>query len=764
MTLTHSFRPFLFILFISTVLVAGISLYSYSQSKAILKERTALSTQQTVMQTVDELNLMLRSYEDLTYNVITDSGVLSNLQIYGDMQSDELDRFNAANQIKSILSVRFFNKADIKDVHLFPLDTSAKEISTVGPSESRLAYVNSDWYKQAIAGDGRNVWLETRRSGFLGGGPPSFAISRILKLPSGMQFILFIEINTQEINDELVETQLGRTGELVMLNDSNHLLSQSRQGMVGDSYRVPLLAPDKANRDETKYLLRKAFIRFDGKEQLVVTSRLASTGWTIEAVVPVNELIQDTAKLRNTMLISIVIIGIATFLVNFFYQRRRSNEAIRYMAYHDHLTDLANRKLFNELLDREIIVSKQQGLRFAVLFMDLDRLKIINDTFGHGAGDKLLVDIAAKLKQHLPKSFTTARFGGDEFLILMPDVSDDTEVEEVIHELAALIQQPIYYQDKELYCSASIGVSMYPQDGESGPALIKNADMAMYSVKESGRSNHRFYDAAMDQKSYGKFELERDLRKALEREQLLLVYQPQVHIESDEVVGVEALVRWKHHERGMISPADFIPIAEDTRLIIPIGEWILHTACTQNKAWQDAGFPPVHVSVNLSIHQFQSPGIVDNVANILSKTGLAPEYLELEITESIAMHDVEQVIRTLQGLSDLGVKISIDDFGTGYSSLSYLKNFPIERLKVDKSFLDNMIESPKERAIVGSIIVMSHSLGLKVTAEGVEKVEQVQLLRELNCDDAQGYYFSRPLLPDDCAKRLAENAIYAGRG
>ncbi|REE86509.1 diguanylate cyclase (GGDEF)-like protein [Paenibacillus taihuensis] len=762
--MTPSFKPFLFILIISTVLVAGISFYSYSQSKVILKERMTLATQQTVMQTVDELNLMLRSYEDLTYNVITDAGILSSLQTYGDMQSDELDRYNAANQIKSILSVRFFNKADIKDVHLFPLDTSAKEISTVGPSESRLAYVNSDWYKQAIAGDGRNVWLETRRNGFLGVESPSFAISRILKLTSGIKFILFIEISSQEVNDELAETQLGKTGELVLLNDASLLLSQSHQGIIGDKYRIPLLAPDKTNRDETKYLMRKAFVQVDGKEHLVVTSKLASTGWTVEAVFPVNELIQDTAKLRNTMLISIVLIGIATFLINFFYQRRLSNAAIRYMAYHDHLTDLANRKLFNELLDREVVLSKQQGLRFAVLFIDLDRLKLINDTFGHGAGDKLLVDIGAKLKQHLPKSYTTARFGGDEFLVLMPNVKDDFEIEVVIHELAALIQQPIYYQDKELFVSASIGVSMYPQDGDSGPALIKNADMAMYSVKESGRSNHRFYDAEMDKKSYGKFELERDLRKALEREQLLLVYQPQVHVESGEVVGVEALVRWKHHEQGMISPADFIPIAEETRLIIPIGEWILYTACRQNKSWQDAGLPPVHVSVNLSIHQFQSPGIVDNVAYILRETGLAPQYLELEITESIAMHDVEQVIRTLQGLSDLGVKISIDDFGTGYSSLSYLKNFPIERLKVDKSFLDNMIESPKERAIVGSIIVMSHSLGLKVTAEGVENVEQVQLLRELNCDDAQGYYYSRPLFPDDCAKRIAENAIYAGRG
>ncbi|SEO34341.1 EAL domain-containing protein [Paenibacillus sp. OV219] len=762
--MTQSFKPFLFILFISTVLVAGISLYSYSQSKVILKERMTLSTQQTVMQTVDELNLMLRTYEDLTYNVITDAGILSSLQIYGDMQGDPLDRFNAANQIKSILSVRFFSKADIKDVHFFPIDSLVKEISTVGPSEPRLAYVNSDWYKQAIAGNGRNVWLETRRTGFLESGQPSFAISRILTLPTGMKYILFVEISTQDVNSALAEATLGKTGEMVLLNDGNRLLSQSRQSVIGDKYRIPLLAPDKANRDESKYLMRNAVARIDGKQQLVVTGKLASTGWTIEAVVPVNELIQDTAKLRNTMLICIVFIGIATFLVNYLYQRRRSSAAIRYMAYHDHLTDLANRKLFNELLDREVNVSKQQGLRFAVLFIDLDRLKLINDTFGHGAGDKLLVDIATKLKRQLPKEYTAARFGGDEFLILMPNVRDGVEVELLIHELAALIQQPIYYQDKELYCSASIGVSMYPQDGDDGPSLIKNADMAMYSVKESGRSSHRFYDIAMDKKSYGKFELERDLRKALEREQLLLVYQPQVHLESGTIVGVEALVRWKHHEQGMISPANFIPIAEETRLIIPIGEWILYTACRQNKSWQEDGLPPVHVSVNLSIHQFQSPGIVDNVARILRETGLAPQWLELEITESIAMHDVEQVIRTLQGLSDLGVKISIDDFGTGYSSLSYLKNFPIERLKVDKSFLDNMIESPKERAIVGSIIVMSHSLGLKVTAEGVEKVEQVQLLRELSCDDAQGYYYSRPLLPDDCAKRLAENATFAVRG
>ncbi|SFT21534.1 EAL domain-containing protein [Paenibacillus sp. BC26] len=756
-----NFKPFLFILLCSTLLVAGISFFSYSQSKSILKEKMTLSTQQMVMQSVDKLNLMLRSYEDLTYNFITDNVILANLAEYSSDRSGQLDRYTAANAIKTTIAVRFFSKGEITAVHLLPQDSKLKAITTNPPDVPSIDYIHSDWYKQALAG-GRTTWHETKSTGYMSG-LSSFAISRSLTLSSGQRYLLMVEISTHVLNDTLSERQLGDSGEIVLLDGGNHLLSPAHGATEGQVYSIPSLNQANIDKDASLSTIDTATIKVNGKKQLIVAGRLSVAYWKVEAVIPVSELVKDTSKIRNTTLASVIIIAIVTYLLNYLYQRRRSDARIRYMAYHDHLTDLANRKLFNELLEKEIGIAKQQGQRFAVLFIDLDRLKIINDTFGHGAGDKLLVDISGKLKRQLDKAFTIARFGGDEFLVLMPQIGDYDEVETVIYEIAALIQQPIYYQDKELFVSASIGVSIYPLHGEDGQSLIKNADMAMYSVKESGRSSHRFYDAAMDKKSYGNLSLERDLRKALEREQLLLMYQPQFELATGRIAGVEALVRWRHHEHGLISPAEFIPIAEDSRLIIPIGEWILYTACKQNKAWQDAGLPAVQVSVNLSIHQFQNNGIIETVSNILRQTGLEPQYLELEITESIAMQDVEKVILTLQGLSELGVKISIDDFGTGYSSLSYLKNFPIHRLKVDKSFLDDMIENPKERAIVGAIIVMSHSLNLSVTAEGVETMEQVKLLSELNCDDVQGYIFSSPLSPEDCASRLVENVSYAGR-
>ncbi|SDX33464.1 bifunctional diguanylate cyclase/phosphodiesterase [Paenibacillus sp. CF384] len=756
-----NFKPFLFILLCSTLLVAGISFFSYSQSKSILKEKMTLSAQQMVMQSVDKLNLTLRGYEDLTYNFITDSMILSNLADYSSNSSGQLERYTASNAIKTTIAVRFFSKGEITAVHLLPRDSDLKVITTTPPDVPSIDYTHTAWYKQALAG-GRIVWHETKSEGYMSG-LSSFAISRNLTLSSGRQYLLLVEISTRVLNDTLSERRLGGSGEMVLLDGNNRLLSAARGAGEGEVYGIPALNRTDIDKDASLSTIDTATIKVNGTQQLIVAGKLSTAGWKVEAVIPVSELVKDTRKIRNTTLASVLTIAIVTYLLNYLYQRRRSEARIRYMAYHDHLTDLANRKLFNELLEKEIVTAKQHGQRFAVLFIDLDRLKIINDTFGHGAGDKLLIDISDKLKRHLNKAFTIARFGGDEFLVLMPQISEYDEVETVIYEIAALIQQPIYYQDKELFVSASIGVSIYPQHGEDGQSLIKNADMAMYSVKESGRSSHRLYDAAMDKKSYGNLSLERDLRKALEREQLLLMYQPQYELATGRIAGVEALVRWRHHEHGLISPADFIPIAEDSRLIIPIGEWILYTACKQNKAWQDAGLPAVQVSVNLSIHQFQCNGIIETVSNILQQTGLLPQYLELEITESIAMQDVEKVILTLQGLSKLGVKISIDDFGTGYSSLSYLKNFPIHRLKIDKSFLDDMIENPKERAIVGAIIVMSHSLNLCVTAEGVETMEQVKLLSELNCDDVQGYIFSRPLLPEECANRLVENVSFAGR-
>ncbi|WP_219835071.1 bifunctional diguanylate cyclase/phosphodiesterase [Paenibacillus sp. R14(2021)] len=750
-------KPLLFIVLCAAVLVAGISVFSYSQSKAILKEKMTLATQQSVLQTVDKLTMILHSYEDLTYNFVTDAAILSYLADYGSELSGPMDRFTAAKRIKTTIAVRFFNKSDMTSVHLLPMQGYGQEISTRSTVVPAEQYMRQGWFEDASRANGRIRWLQTMPQGYLQSGVPSFAIARVVTLASGLKYMLVVEINAHALNAVLSETKLGDSGEMVLLNWDNRLLSSSRKAAIGERFYIP--SEQTSDGGENAPAMGSRTVRQDGKLQLVATGRLNDAAWEVQAVVPMAELVRDTDKIRNTSLLSVLLIAVVTFLLNYSFQRRRSEAKIRYMAFHDHLTGLANRKQFSERLEREIKKSKLLERTFAVLFIDLDRLKIMNDTFGHGAGDKLLIETADKLRKRLAHMGLAARFGGDEFLVLMPQAADHAEIEAVAQDIITLLQQPVIYQDKELYVSASIGISLYPEHGEDAQTLIKNADMAMYSVKESGRSSYKFYEAAMDKKAYGSLSLERDLRKARERGQLQLFYQPQVELTTGRIIGSEALVRWNHHELGMVSPSVFIPIAEESRYIIPLGEWIMTTACRQNKAWQDAGLPKVKISVNLSIHQFQQNHIIDTVARILQETGLEPQYLELEITETIAMHDVTAVIRTLKGLSELGVKISIDDFGTGYSSLSYLKDFPIHRLKMDKAFLDNMVHSDKERAIVGAIIVMSHSLNLEVTAEGVESLEQAELLRQFRCDDAQGYVFSYPLLPEAYAQRLSEGVI-----
>ncbi|TVY09486.1 EAL domain-containing protein [Paenibacillus cremeus] len=745
-------------------MVIGASLLLYSHSNQMLSDKVDLTTKQTVVQTVDSLDRMIRNYQNLTYTVITDRTILDQLQTYGEKESSPLERFTASRKIAESLSIRFFSNGDIRNVHIIPLDPASNEISTSAFSPESKNYRTEAWFQKVIAADGECVWLETRKAGYSRSGQSSFAVSRLMKLDSGIKYMLLAEINTSVLNDTLAEIKLGDSGEMVMLTAANRLLSTAKREAEEDEYHIALMPGLTAHGTARDNTAESGMVSWNGSKQLVVAGRMATTGWLVEAVIPVTEVAKDTTRIRNTMLISLAGITVVIMLFNYFMQRRRNELNIRYMAYHDHLTDLANRKLFYEAMEREIS-GAQPTQPFAVLFMDLDRFKLINDTFGHAAGDQMLKEVARRLKLGLGSSCTIARFDGDEFLILIPDcVGRKEELRPIVEQIMAWIQQPVLYHEKELSVNVSIGISRFPEDGLDVPTLIKNADTAMYSVKENGRSSYQFYNTAMAKKTYERLALERDLRLALERKEFLLHYQPQIGLETGMVGGIEALLRWRHPERGLVSPEVFIPVAEESRLIVPIGEWVLYTACKQNKAWQDAGLPKVQVAVNLSIHQFQHAEIVDTIARILRETGLSPQYLELEITESIAMHDVEQVIRTLQALWDMGVNISIDDFGTGYSSLNYLKHFPIHRLKIDKSFLDDMVSNAKEREIVAAIIVMAHSLGLQVTAEGAESLEQVHILNGYRCDDVQGYIFSQPLPARAFAELLEKRKVYYWSG
>jgi diguanylate cyclase (GGDEF)-like protein/PAS domain S-box-containing protein len=424
-------------------------------------------------------------------------------------------------------------------------------------------------------------------------------------------------------------------------------------------------------------------------------------------------------------------------------ERKNTEKMIKHMAYHDQLTDLPNRYLLREKVNEAIINSRKCNCYFALLFLDLDRFKAINDTMGHEIGDKVLIEIAERLKACVNDNDIISRYGGDEFSILLTD-SGIRRASEVADKIITKLSYPITLYHHDLLVTPSIGITVFPTHGESFDALIKNSDLAMYHAKSLGRNNFQFFNEELNKIAQHELEMEVNLRKALEQNQLVLFYQPQVNLETNQIYGAEALMRWIHPEKGIIPPAVFIPIAEETGLIIPMGEWAIRTACKENKRWQSAGYLPITVSVNISAKQFFQSNLVEIVKDALTVTGLEPRYLELEITESITM-DVEHSISTLLELKNLGVKISIDDFGTGYSSLNYLRRLPIDKLKIDQSFIRECPDDINSNTLVRTIIVMAHLLKLKVKAEGVETQEQIAFLLQQGCKEAQGYYFSKPI-------------------
>lgn len=424
-------------------------------------------------------------------------------------------------------------------------------------------------------------------------------------------------------------------------------------------------------------------------------------------------------------------------------------ERLYYMVHHDTLTNLPNRLLLQDRLSRMMMKANRNDTYVAVLFLDLDRFKKINETLGHDVGDKLLLEVARRLEECVRKSDTVGRLGGDEFAVLLDDLHDVKFVAVVARKILHALSKPIVIQEFELYATSSIGISLFPDDSPDVDVLLRCADTALYRAKEAGKNNYQYYTTDMNTRAFEFLLLESGLRKALVNNELVVFYQPLIDLKTNKLIGMEALLRWLHPEKGMIAPGDFIPLAEETGLIDPIGDWVMRTACSQNKKWQDAGYPPVKVSVNMSARQFNKKDITEQIGEILEDTGLSPEYLGIEITESVIMRDASSTITTLTSMHEIGISLSIDDFGTGYSSLSYLKLFPIDNLKIDRSFVSNITSDSTDAAISASVIMLAHSMNLKVVAEGVETQDQLDLLRRQGCDFVQGYLFSRPLSAEE---------------
>ena len=435
-------------------------------------------------------------------------------------------------------------------------------------------------------------------------------------------------------------------------------------------------------------------------------------------------------------------------------ERKQAEENLYSLAHFDTLTSLPNRRLFHDRVEHALVRATRSGKLAAVMFLDLDRFKTINDTLGHEAGDQLLRTVAERLRQCVREEDTVARLGGDEFTIVLEEIPDPDLGAVVAQKILQALEPSLMLGGQEVYISASIGISVYPMDSDTLENLLKNADTAMYRAKESGRNNYKFYSPEMNSSTLEHLEMETSLRRALDRNEFILYYQPKVSFTTGQIVGMEVLLRWERPEVGLVPPSEFIPILEETGLITPVGDWILRTACTQNRRWQELGLMPVCVAVNLSARQFDER-LLDTVANALAQSGLEPGYLELEVTESLLMRDPDEAITMLEQIRELGVaNIDVDDFGTGYSSLSYLKRFPISAVKIDQSFVRGVPDDDEDNAICEAVIAMSHSLGLKVIAEGVENQRQLEFLGERKCDEIQGFYCSPPVPADEFEKLL----------
>jgi len=438
-------------------------------------------------------------------------------------------------------------------------------------------------------------------------------------------------------------------------------------------------------------------------------------------------------------------------------ERKDAEQRINYLASHDALTNLPNRTLLQDRIQQTLTHNERRKLLAAVIFIDLDKFKVINDTLGHDVGDGLLKEAASRLVSCVRSEDTVARQGGDEFIILLSSIRHPQDAGSIAHKLLDSLIQPFFVHGKELHISASIGIAIFPDDGKEMDTLLKNSDVAMYHAKESGRNNYQFFSAKMNDQVAEKQSLSSDLRHAIHRKELFLVYQPVVDMFDGIITGMEVLLRWQHPTLGLISPLKFIPLAEESGQILQIGDWVLRTACTQSKIWQQQGYQVPRLAVNLSAKQFRQKSLASSISSILQETGLEAHHIGIEITESMLVQDIDDVVDMLLKLSQMGLEISIDDFGTGYSSLSYLKRFPINKLKIDKSFVDDIATDSDDAAIVKAIIAMAHGLSMKVVTEGVETQDQLDFLRLHNCEQYQGYIFSKPLPAEEIINKLTRN-------
>jgi diguanylate cyclase (GGDEF)-like protein/PAS domain S-box-containing protein len=585
------------------------------------------------------------------------------------------------------------------------------------------------------------IWYSIRKYKMMDLNPDNFALE-VLKIMNEGLIIVNHEGIIKDINRGALRL-LGYEKDEIINKFANILFPEKTQiselknrssfeieALHRNNNKVPILLSSSVLKDEWGDSLGYVGIFQDISEIKLVQEKLINSYDELEIKVKerTSELSTANKELENEISIRIDM-----------------EEKIKHLAYYDYLTGLPNKRLFNERLNQCILSAIPTGRSFGVLFLDLDSFKRVNDTMGHAKGDELLKMVSVRITDILGEDDTVCRVGGDEFLILVDSFEENYCIEKLAEEIIGIFKMPFTIDNHDLFVTTSIGGAIYPTDGNDVETLIKNADIAMYKAKDDGKNKFKLCTAIIKDSKVKEMKLTNSLYSALERNELELYYQPQISLVTGAIIGLEALIRWNNKELGMVNPGDFIYIAEKTGLILPIGEWVMRTACSQNKAWQDAGILDVPVAVNLSVNQFQNIKLVDQIAKILADTNLNPMKLELEITENIIMKEPEYIIESLRQIKQLGVKIAIDDFGTEYSSLSYIKQLPVDKIKIAMTFVQGININEKDEAIIKVIIVLAKNLGLKVIAEGAETKEQLDFLKNNMCDEVQGYYYYKPM-------------------
>ncbi len=585
--------------------------------------------------------------------------------------------------------------------------------------------------------------------------------SRRINTPSGtFAGIVFTSVDASYFVSGYEVAQFGQHGVLGILG-TDGVFRTRRSGETitsGELADYALLVPDSDEvEDQEVRLLTNSW---DQVKRYTLATKLYDVPLAVILGLSEEEQLAASAQLRQLYLqraagASIIILMLAAVMFSLSRQLQRSRQRImdeqfthakqvEHLAYHDSLTGLPNRSLFSELLRQGIAESKRYDRRFALLFLDLDRFKIINDTLGHDVGDELLIEVAKRLSDTLRETDTVARLGGDEFVVLLPEMNDEKQLSEVARKILSTVGEPFHLSGQDLRITVSIGISAFPLDGEDEQTLVKNADIAMYHAKEGGKNNFSFYSEELNTDSLERLALESSLRLALEREEFTLFYQEKYNLSSKEVTGAEALLRWKHPTLGLVLPMQFLPLAEETGLIIPIGKWVIETACRQAIDWLEQGLPPRCISVNLTARQFSDAHLIGDIARILQTTGLDPVQLELEISENILLSDFDKNIEVLTRIKALGVRIAIDNFGTSYTSLSTLEQFQFDSLKIDGSVIRDVTKEPENRHLTEAIISVGRAMAVTIVAEGVETQEQAEFLLASSCDQVQGFYYDKP--------------------